>query len=252
MTLYIDIGDTIIAQVLPGSGFDLRPCVMTQLRVLGRMYDCCWLTMWPHTAPKHLRSREDRMSIVTLMGCLYGTEINERFRCADWDQNHEQGKAEFVLREGAPKDWYWIENPLFKIEREALAAAGLMDRYISVEPHGPWGFLNAVNELFRRSGKTENDIKRDGGRPEWFDKAVIATAKSGEGQLVTKPSEPRDLGQSNSERLQVELRYPMHSAQQARLTSRAALPKMAVRDARYRVRRIHDDGKRANRSAERI
>jgi len=69
---------------------------------------------------------------------LYGAEINETFRSADWDQNHEQGKAEFVLREGAPKDWYWIEDPLFKYEREALADAGQLDRYICVEPqaHG--------------------------------------------------------------------------------------------------------------------
>jgi hypothetical protein len=43
-TLYIDIDDTIIAQIMPGAGFDLRPCVITQLAVLGRMYDCCWLT----------------------------------------------------------------------------------------------------------------------------------------------------------------------------------------------------------------
>jgi hypothetical protein len=177
-TLYIDIDDTIIAQVLPGSGFDLRPCVMTQLRVLGRMYDCCWLTMWPYTAPRHLRSREDRMSIVTMMGCLYGTEINETFRYAEWDRDDEQGKAEFVLRKDAPKDWYWIEDPLFKIEREALAAAGQLDRYICVEPHGPWGFLDAVNELFRRSGKSANDIKHVGGRPEWFDKAAIAAEQT--------------------------------------------------------------------------
>ena len=26
-TLYIDIDDTIIAQIFPGAGFDLRPCV---------------------------------------------------------------------------------------------------------------------------------------------------------------------------------------------------------------------------------
>lgn len=198
-TLYIDIDDTIIAQVLPGSGFDLRPCVMTQLKVLGRIFDCCWLTMWPHTAPMHLRSREDRMSIVTLMACLYGAEINERFRCADWNQKHEQGKAEFVLREGAPKDWYWVEDPLFKYEQEALAAAGKLDRHIRVEPHGPWGFLNAVNEMFRRSGKSANDIKRVGGRPDWFDKAAIATGKSREGHLATKPSEPRDLAEAHSD-----------------------------------------------------
>ena len=76
-TLYIDIDDTIITQVLPGSGFDLRPCVMTHLRVLSRMYDCCWPTMWPYTEPKRPRSCHDRMSIVTMMRCLYGTQVND-------------------------------------------------------------------------------------------------------------------------------------------------------------------------------
>jgi hypothetical protein len=107
------------------------------------------------------------------MRCLYGTNINEQFRYAEWDRDHPEGKAEFVLREDAPKDWYWIEDPLFKYEQEALAAAGMLDRYISVEPRGPWGFLNAVNELFNRSGKSANDIKRVGGRPEWFDQVAI-------------------------------------------------------------------------------
>jgi hypothetical protein len=49
-----------------------------------------------------------------------------------------------------------------------------LDRYICVEPIGPWGFVNAVNELFRRSGKSANNIKHVGGRPEWFDIAAIA------------------------------------------------------------------------------
>ena len=173
-TLYIDIDDTIIAQVLPGSGFDLRPCVITQLAVLGRMYDCCWLTMWPYREPRRPKARYDGMSIVTMMTCLYGTDINEQFRYAEWDRDHPEGKAEFVLREDAPKDWYWIEDPLFKYELEALAAAGMLDRYICAEPRGPWGFLNAVNELFRRSGKSANDIKRVGGRSEWFDQVAIA------------------------------------------------------------------------------
>ncbi|MGA8672279.1 MAG: hypothetical protein WB679_20545 [Terracidiphilus sp.] len=207
-TLYIDIDDTIIAQILPGSGFDLRPCVMTHLTVLSRMYDCCWLTMWPYTEPNRPRSRQDRMSIVTMMRCLYGAQVNDSFRCAEWDRDHDQGKSEFVLREAAPKDWYWLENPLFKYEREALAAAGQLDRYICVEPGGPWGFLDAVNEMFRRSGKSANDIKRVGGRPEWFDKAALAAHKSGEGPLVTKPSEARDLAQAHSEFLQsgIEIR----------------------------------------------
>ena len=173
-TLYIDIDETIIAEMFRGAGFDLRPCVMTHLTVLGRMYDCCWLTTWPYTEPKRPKARYDRMSIVTMMRCLYGTDNNERFRYAEWDRDHDDGKAEFVLRPGAPTDWYWLENPLFRYEREALAAAGKLDRYICVEPTGPWGFVNAVNELFRRSGKSANNIKHVGGRPEWFDIAAIA------------------------------------------------------------------------------
>src|ERR1035438_7122956 len=98
-TLYIDIDDTIIAQVLHGAGFDLRPCVMSQLRVLGRMYDCCWLTMWPYAAPIHPGSYQDGVSIVSMMSCLYGAQINDTFRYAEWDRDHELGKAEFVLRE---------------------------------------------------------------------------------------------------------------------------------------------------------
>lgn len=142
-TLYIDIDDTIIARVLPGSGFDLRPCVMTQLAVLGRMYDCCWLTTWPYTEPRRPKTRHDRMSIVTMMRCLYGTEISERYRYAEWDRDHDDGKAEFVLRKATLRDWYWIENPLFKYEYDALAAAGKSDRYICVEPQGPWGFFSS-------------------------------------------------------------------------------------------------------------
>ena len=83
-----------------------------------------------------------------------------------------------MLRPGAPEDWYWLENPLFKIECDALNSAGKLDRYICVEPTGPWGFLNAVNDLFRRSGKSANDIKRVGGSPEWFDKAAIAAERA--------------------------------------------------------------------------
>ena len=90
-TLYIDIDDTIIAQVLPGSGFDLRPCVITQLTVLGRMYDCCWLTSWPYidsTAPGA------GVSVATLMRCLYGSRINQTFRYADlgWRASQRQSR----------------------------------------------------------------------------------------------------------------------------------------------------------------
>jgi hypothetical protein len=172
-TLYIDIDDTIIAQVLPGSGFDLRPCVITQLTILGRMYDCCWLTSWPHIDTS---TPATGVSVATLMRGLYGAAINESFRYAEWDRDHPDGKAGFVLREGAPEDWYWLEDPIPKGEEVALAAAGKLDRYILVEPTGAWGFLDAVNELFQRAGKTAADIRHAGGRPEWFDRTALDSA----------------------------------------------------------------------------
>ena len=171
-TLYIDVDDTIIAQVLPGSGFDLRPCVITQLTVLGRMYDCYWLTSWPYI--DGVGTGAD-VSVATLMRCLYGASINETFRYAEWDRDHPDGKAGFVLRDGAPEDWFWLEDPIPKGEEAALAAAGKLDRYLSVEPIGPWGFLDAVKELFRRTGKTDGDIRHAGGHPEWFDRCALAT-----------------------------------------------------------------------------
>ncbi len=82
-----------------------------------------------------------------------------------------------MLREDQPKDWYWLEDPLHKCELDALAAAGRLDRYICVESPGPWGFLNAVNELFRRSGISTDDIEMAGGKAEWFDRVAISTGQ---------------------------------------------------------------------------
>jgi hypothetical protein len=169
-TLYIDIDDTIIAQILPGSGFDLRPCVITHLTVLGRLYDCCWLTSWPYSNPP---ASAPGMSVQTLMRCLYGQRVNETFRYAHWSRDHADGKAGFVLRDDAPPDWYWLEDPILKGEEEALAAAGKLDRYIPVDPRGPWAFLDAVNELFRRTAITPADLERIGARSEWFDLATL-------------------------------------------------------------------------------
>ena len=169
-TLYIDIDDTIIAQVLPGSGFDLRPCIITQLTVLGRMYDCCWLTSWPYT---DAAIPGTSMSVATLMRGLYGASVNETFRYAEWDRDHPDGKAGFVLRDAAPEDWFWLEDPILKGEEAALAAAGQLHRYIPVEPIGAWAFLDAVNELFRRTGKTDADIRHAGGLPKWFDRSAV-------------------------------------------------------------------------------
>jgi hypothetical protein len=156
-TLYIDVDDTIICDVYPGSPmFDLRPGVMTQLRVLTRLFQCRWLTVWP----------QER--IVMFMRLLYGAKMNKDLLYQDWGKGHESRKAGAVLAPEAPSNWWWLENPLTKAEYAALEEAGKLDRYIEVEPLGQWGFLDGVNELFRRAGITDQDIKRVQGNPDWF------------------------------------------------------------------------------------
>ena len=169
-TVYIDIDDTILAQVLPGSGFDLRPCVVTHLTVLGKLFDCCWLTSWPY-APAD--APDSAMCVQTLMRSIYGHSVNEMFRYAHWDRDHPDGKAGYVLRPEAPAHWFWLEDPIPSGELKALEAAGLLDRYIPVEPEGPWGFLEAVNELFIRTNTAAADLERVGARPEWFNSAAL-------------------------------------------------------------------------------
>jgi hypothetical protein len=171
ITLYVDIDDTIIAQVLPGSGFDLRPCAITHLTVLGRLFDSCWLTSWPNSPAD---TPESGMCVQTLMRSLYAHRVNETFRYAAWDRDHADGKAGFVLRPDQPADWYWLEDPIPRGERDALISAGKFDRYIEVAPQGLWGFLDAVNELFRRTGVNTDDLESAGARPEWFDPIAIA------------------------------------------------------------------------------
>ena len=169
-TLYIDIDDTIIAEVLPGSGRDLRPCVITHLTVLGQLFDCCWLTSWPYSPAD---AGPSGTCVQTLMRALYGHRINETFRYARWDHEHPDGKAGFVLDPTQPEDWYWLEDPIPAGEQDALNAAGKLERYIPVDPQGPWGFLDAVNELFVRTGITRTAFDQIGARPEWFDRAYL-------------------------------------------------------------------------------
>ena len=171
-TLYIDIDDTIIAEILPGAGRDLRPCVITQLTVLGQLYDCCWLTSWPYSPTD---APPSGICVQTLMRALYAHRINETFRYANWDHDHPDGKAGYVLRPGQPEDWYWLEDPIPAGERDALTSAGNLYRYIPVDPQGPWGFLDAVNELFQRTGITRAAFDGVGARPEWFDTRVLST-----------------------------------------------------------------------------
>jgi hypothetical protein len=160
-TLYIDVDDTIIALCHSGSGFDLRPGVLTQLRVVSRLYNCVWLTMWP------------RKNIHELIKALYGTYVNTRMTYADWDGRHPWRKAGYVLDPKRPQDFWWLEDPLCPEEIQALTEHNKLDRYIRVEPYGNWAFLDSLNELFYRTGVGTNDIKRVGGSPEWFDKEAI-------------------------------------------------------------------------------
>jgi hypothetical protein len=135
------------------------------------MYDCCWLTSWPYTDSA---TPGTGISVATLIRSLYGASINQAFRYADWDRDHPDGKAGFVLRSDSPEDWYWLEDPLPRGEQDALARAGKLDRYIPVEPVGAWAFLDAVNELFRRTGKSATDIRHAGAHPEWFNRDALA------------------------------------------------------------------------------
>lgn len=115
------------------------------------------------------------MCVQTLMRSLYGHRINETFRYADWDRDHPDGKAGFVLRADQPEEWFWLEDLIPVGERDALAAAGKLDRYIEVDPQGPWGFLDAVNQLFHRIGVTADELKGAGGSPEWFDPRALGS-----------------------------------------------------------------------------
>jgi len=169
-TLYIDIDDTILAEVLPGSVRDLRPCVITHLTVLAQLYDCCWLTSWPWSPDD---APPGTMCVQTLMRALYAHRINETFRYAKWDPDHPNGKAGFVLDPSQTADWYWLEDPLPIGERNALSSADKLDHYIPVDPQGPWGFLDAVNELFLRTGTTRAALDRIGAHLSWFDRTAL-------------------------------------------------------------------------------
>lgn len=111
------------------------------------------------------------------MHSLYGHRIIETFRYADWDREHPDGKAGFVLSGDQPADWYWLEDPIPRGERDALAEAGKLDRYIPVDPQGPWGFLDGVKELFRRTGMTRDHLEQVGARLEWFDRNVLSESR---------------------------------------------------------------------------
>jgi hypothetical protein len=50
-----------------------------------------------------------------------------------------------------------------------------LDRYIPVDTQGQWGFLDALNELFRHASITADELRLAGARPEWFDRSFLAS-----------------------------------------------------------------------------
>lgn len=156
--LYIDVDDTLIAECFVGSGFDLRPGVITQLRVLSRLFDCHWLTHW------------DQERLETLLYVLYAGHLARDIKYADWRAVSEDDKAPYVLAHS--HDFYWLEDPLSTGDMDKLAEAGVADRYIPVDPKGQWGFTRALRTLFDKAGITEAKIKRVGGKPQWFNEPL--------------------------------------------------------------------------------
>ena len=152
--LYIDVDDTIIAENFVGSGFDLRPAILTQLTFLARLFDCYWLTHWPH---KDLNE---------WIGDLYANRIVKTFKYMNWQAVDNNNKATAVVQ--GPHDFWWLEDPLSTGDMRTLRDQGLADRYIPVAPKGPWGFAYAVNELFAKAGVGDNELKRVGAKIGWF------------------------------------------------------------------------------------
>jgi hypothetical protein len=152
-TLYIDVDDTIIANCWDRSGFDLRPSVMTQLRVLKELFHVRWLTCWP----------EDCLQ--QLFKDLYGQDIWRDTQYENWRQAE---KVDAVLK--GPVDWYWLEDPLYGTDVLRLRKAGLTHRYIQVNPRGSWAFAEACQKLFVLTGIDAKRLEEVGAKMEWFQK----------------------------------------------------------------------------------
>jgi len=158
-TLYIDVDDTIIANCWDRSGFDLRPNIMTQLRVLKELFNVRWLTCWPYD------------DLELLFKSLYGQDIWRDTEYCAWMTRLSSAKNEKVdaVLEG-PEDWYWLEDPLYGDDLLRLRAAGLENRYIQVEPRGPWAFADACKKLFALTGVDAERLISVGAKMEWFER----------------------------------------------------------------------------------
>lgn len=152
-TIFCDVDDTIIANSWDGSGFDLRPNAMTQLRVLKELYNVRWLTCWPCEP------------LEQLFKDLYGQDIWRDTQYEEWRGGE---KVDAVLK--GPSDWYWLEDPLYSEDLLRLREAGLEHRYIEVEPRGAYGFTEAIQKLFLLTGVDTEKLEEVGAEMEWFQK----------------------------------------------------------------------------------
>jgi hypothetical protein len=150
--LYIDVDDTLISNCT-GYTYDLRPGVVTQISLLTKLFQCKWLTHW------------NKKALAEMWDLLYAYQLRD-IDYADWKNINRIDKAVYVIERDQP--FWWLEDPLSTGNLKELKAANLFDRYIPVEPKGLWGFTRALQELFRRAGITDKQIKDIGGKPQWF------------------------------------------------------------------------------------
>lgn len=158
MRLYIDVDDTLLARSVPNGGFDLRPAVMSQLSVLSRIFECFWLTH---------RTQPD---LLNFMDSLFRRNLYSRIQYMHWREINKKDKAPAVINAGG--DFFWLEDPLSTGSLKELEDAGMMDRYISVEPTGPWGFVRALRVLFEKASITPEDIKDASGSMSLFKEPI--------------------------------------------------------------------------------
>lgn len=156
--LYIDVDDTILADCFGNDQMNLRPGVVTQISVLSRLFDCKWLTHW---------SSEDLREMWFL---LFASRLEHNIGYANWRTVSKTDKASYVLSQSS--NFYWLEDPLSTGDLSELEAAGLMDRYIPVNPKGLWSFTRSLRTLFDRAGISEADLKKVGAKPAWFNEPL--------------------------------------------------------------------------------
>lgn len=152
--LFLDIDDTLLAEEAPGPNISLRPGVVTQVTYLNQLFEVHWLTHWSHK------------DVNTMWNSMYANNLSKNVRYCDWRAIDAKDKAPAVLA-GKP-DFYWLEDPLSTGSLKELDQAGLLSRYIPVNPKGMWGFTRAIQVLFSKAGITANDLKKVGANPSWF------------------------------------------------------------------------------------